>query len=208
MKMLLAGSLLAACFALSPLFPGKAYGLQAPATVEQDLKTANEERDRELAELSKETDRQKFEARKAEILKRYAQISEAIRKQAEASGKVPPTTTTKPAPTPRPKKTVAQKFYNTGRPAKTRGATVDVAALQAKLDDENARHDKRLAELNRQLKAAEASAKKNEVRKLQSAISKENSKYEATKADLERRITEAGGTVAKSPAAASARKRR
>ena len=220
MKLMLAGSFLASCLALSPLVSSTAYGLQVPATatVEQDLQIAREERDRELAEASKVTDAQAFERRKAEIFARYAEISAAIRRQAEASGNVLPPPPTPPPPvktttaattttaTRQKKATNPQKFYNTGRVGKTHGRTVDVADLQSKLDDENARHERRLAELNRQLRAAESAGKKNEVRKLQSAIAKENAGYAAKKADLEKRITDAGGTVGKSPAPAPARK--
>ena len=83
------------------------------------------------------------------------------------------------------------------RPVRSRGddATGTLADAQNRLDDENARHDTAMSQLNQDLKDAQAAKKQRDIRKAERAIEKENTTYEAKKVLLESRVKELGGKI-------------
>src|SRR5215216_966088 len=54
--------------------PAPAPAISDPEAYERELQAAKEQRDKELKEAAKETDRRRFEKRKEEIFARYAAI--------------------------------------------------------------------------------------------------------------------------------------
>ena len=192
--------------AAKPVDPEVPANITDPEGFGRELQAARDQRDRDLKEAAKETDRKRFEKRKADIFAQYASILAAMRdkytaasppKQPAKSGK-----TTKPA-TVRP--TAGERFSAAARPAAPKSKrppeptppAEDPAALladaQKRLDDENARHGAKLEELNAQLKEAQASENQREIRKAQRAIEKENTAYESKIKPLQRRVKELGG---------------
>ena len=186
-----------------------------PEAYDKEVQAANEQRDKDLAAASKIPDRATYEKRRAEIMAQHMAIMGKIREkyvEAVQDGKVQP-------PPPPPKQTVAKSNRNdtktkkgggllasllgggkSSKSGKTSGAQGDgLSDAQAKLDAENQRHTDTLDDLNKQLKAAQASGNKREIRKAERAIEKENAAYEEKKAKLERAVADAGGR-ADSPA--------
>lgn len=182
---------------------------------EQELQVAKEDRDRKLDEAAQqETDRERLEKRKGEIFSQYARIVAALRdKYKEQQARTPAATDPpaaedappkkgsryrrSPEPADEPDRTPAsaRRGKNKDRDAgSTRGSLEDA---QRELDEENARHQAKLDELNGQLRDAEAANNRRDVRKFQKAIEKENNTYEAKKSVLERRLRDAGGAPAK-----------
>jgi hypothetical protein len=176
----------------------------APAAgYEAELQAAKEKRDKELEAASAETDRRTLEKRKTEIFAQYAQIVAALRdkyyeenpdaakQQAEASSKPRPKAGKRDPATAEP-----QAAPGKDRAKKPRAAEPEsLADAQQKLDEENARHQAKLDALNAQLREAEASSNKRQVRAAQKAIEKENNSYNARRTILERRVKDLGGTL-------------
>ena len=191
-----------------------AQAADAPAaggTYEEEVQAAKDKRDRDLEAASKaETDRRKLEDRKAEIFAQYAAIVAALRDKYEQS--VKDGTTPPPAPAkgkartkvgrqPPPDQSAEAppakaKERQKKQPKKAAGSLADA---EAKLDEENKRHEGKLDELNAQLQQAETSGNQREVRRLQKAIEKENNTYNTRKAILERNVRDLGGTPAAAP---------
>ena len=183
----------------------------AGATYETELQAAKEKRDKDLADASaNETDRRALEKRKQEIMSQYAAILAALRDKYQASrGQDPRDPRADPAPARKPGKAgrqnKAQPDASADEPAagkardrnrKSRNAGDSLEAAQANLDEENQRHQSKLAQLNTQLQQAQASGNQRETRRAQKAIEKENNAYEAKRTILERRVRDAGGTPA------------
>lgn len=200
-----------------PAEPADAYA--------KELQAARDQRDKELAEATKETNRRRFEKRKEEIFARYAAIVAAMRDKyeaahAEAADGLPPVQpaqrpgtrrrpgAVRPATAERPGRPEwdkpdapgAQSPRKNRRTSNPADAGDDPASARQKLEEEVARNHARLQGLNKQLAAAQSAGNKREVRKVQRAIEKENTTFRAKKAILERRVRELGGVPRKSPA--------
>jgi hypothetical protein len=198
--------------------PGKAAAdadTTAPdATYEQELQAARDKRDKDIEDASNAgTDRATLEKRKQEIMAQYAAILAKMRDKYEAAhandpapadanaktgkGKVGRTKPAEPEVMPdEPSKQGKSKDRN----KKTRDTSDALADAQAKLDEENTRHQSKLDELNDQLKTADSSNNTRDFRRLQKSIEKENNTYSARKAILERRVIDLGGKPTPPPA--------
>ena len=184
--------------------PGSGY--------EQELQAAKEQRDRDLqAAATEETDRRKLERKKQQIFAQYAAIAAALRDKYEASQPADAATATPPggkkaARAKAAKPGTVAPAGDTARPRerarKGRDPASALADAQQKLDEENARHQAKLDQLNAQLEQAQSAKNEREVRRVQKAIEKENNSYAARKGILERKVQDLGGTTA--PAAAPA----
>jgi hypothetical protein len=184
------------------------------ATYERELEAARLKRDKDLEDASNAgTDRRALEKRKQEIFAQYAAIVAAIRDKyeaAHANDPVPADADTRAgkgrAGRPRPVEPEVmpddpqKPGKSKDRSKKSRDTSDALADAQAKLDEENARHQAKLDELNDQLKTAEASGNAREIRRAQKAIEKENNSYNARKAILERRVLDLGGKPTPPPA--------
>ena len=183
----------------------------AGGTYEEEVQAAKDKRDRDLEAATKaETDRRKLEDRKAEIFGQYAAIVAALRDKYEQS--VKDGTTPPPAPAKGKARTKAGRQPPPERSAETppakakerpkkqpKNAAGSLADAEAKLHEENKRHEGKLDELNAQLQQAETSGNQREVRRVQKAIEKENNTYNSRKAILERKVRELGGSPAAAP---------
>jgi hypothetical protein len=192
--------------AAKPVDPEVPANITDPEGFGRELQAARDQRDRDLKEAAKETDRKRFEKRKADIFAQYASIVAAMRDKYTAAS--PPPKTAKTSKTAKPatvRPTAGERFSAAARPAAPKSKrppeptppAEDPAALladaQKRLDDENARHGAKLEELNAQLKEAQASENQREIRKAQRAIEKENAAYDAKIKPLQRRVKELGG---------------
>jgi hypothetical protein len=194
-----------------PPATGNATKPSDPEAYDKEVQAANEQRDKDLAEASKIADRRTFEKRRGEIMAQHLAIMAKLREkymEAVDEGKVQP-------PPPPPKQTVAKANRNDTKTKKSGGLLASLLGggkssksgkssgtpgdglsdAQAKLDAENQRHSDALDDLNKQLKAAQASGNKREIRKAERAIEKENAAYEDKKAKLERAVVDAGGQL-------------
>ena len=199
--------------------PDVPAGVSDPEAYKKELQAARDQRDRDLKEAANETDRRAFQKRQEQIFARYAAIlsemrdryaahqaetGESLQKPAQRQGKTTRAGAVRPG--------APERFSGADRPGKSaprknaaRRADDDADALadaQKRLDDENARHDAAMEDLNQQLADAKASNNKRETRKAERAIDKENTAYEAKKSLLERRVKELGGTIEKPKAPA------
>lgn len=188
------------------------------ATYEQELQAARDKRDKDLEDASNsDTDRRTLEKRKQEIFAQYAAIVAALRDKYQAAHANDPAPAdadakagTKPAkgkagrPRPVDPEVMPDEPSKPGKSKsgskKTRDTADALADAQAKLDEENTRHQAKLDELNDQLKTAESSGNTREVRRVQKSIEKENNSYNARKAILERRVIDLGGKPNPPPA--------
>ena len=185
----------------------------AGGTYEEEIQAAKEQRDRDLENAAaQETNRRRLEERKSQIFAQYAAIVAALRDKYQASqgqdGAAPPAKQPKikgakanrqpPAAQTGAKQASPAKGKDGGR--KSKNAAGSLADAQQKLDEENSRHAAKLEELNGQLRQAETSANKRDVRRAEKAIEKENNSHNARRTILERRVTELGGSVAASRA--------
>jgi len=187
------------------------------ANYERELQAAREDRDKKLQSLDEEgMDRRTLEKRKTEIFAEYAKILAAMRDKYEASNPPPPPapTTTKRKPTrtagtaratpppPPPARSTRNSRSNGRANQDTQSALADA---ERKLQEENDRHAAKMEELNAQLRQAQSSGNKREVRRVQKSIEKENNTYNAKRPILERRVVDLGGKIVKpSPAEARA----
>ena len=90
------------------------------------------------------------------------------------------------------------------RPKKAPDLSDELAEAQQNLDDEYARHQARLDELNKQLDAARASDPAGDDKRIAKQIEKETTTHGARRLILERRIKALGGTPKPPPPAKTA----
>ena len=173
---------------------------------EAELEAAKTKRDKALEDAAaNETDRRALEKKKTEIFAQYAAIvaelrdkyleqhpeeaakGQAASKRPKATKRQPPPK--EPAPTPR---------KDRGKKPKTDDAG-SLAEAEQQLADEATRHAAKLETLNAQLKDAEASGNKRQIRAAQKAIEKENNSYDTRRSLLERRVRDAGGPSTPAP---------
>jgi hypothetical protein len=195
-----------------------------PAAYKKELDAARAQRDRDLKDAAKETDRRKFQKRQEEIFARYAAILSEMKDRYEASADATagsPKSSQRQTKVARPlavrpgerfspiqrttrrdvdddPATVETPAKKTSKSARSTRKGDDVETLddaQKRLDDENDRHDAAMGQLNKQLADAQASKNKKEVRKAERAIDKENTTYQTKKALLESRVKELGGKI-------------
>jgi len=186
----------------------------APKTYEQELQAARDKRDKDLDDAAeKETDARKLNKRKQEILAQYTAILAALRdkylethpddanatnpKQGKSKAR---SGAYKPANDPSDDDTPTKPERPKNR-KKVRDPAALLADAQDDLDDENARHQSKLDDLNAQLKEAKSSNKTRDDRKWERAIEKENNTYNSRRIILERRIRDLGGEPRPKPPA-------
>ena len=190
--------------------PAQAKDGDAPAaagTFEEELKAAKEKRDKDLEDAAAEgADRRTLEQRKEKIFAQYAAIVAALRDKYEAAhpddattryntknrGKTKSTRAKPPADDDATPDTPKSRQKN----KKNKDGDSDaLAEAQEKLDEENARHQAKMDQLNGQLAEAKASDNQRQVRNAQKQIEKENNTYSSRKSILERKVQDLGGTA-------------
>ena len=182
--------------------PVPAIAVSDPEAYERELKAAQEQRDRELRDAERETDRRAFEKRKAAIFAQYAAILTEMNERYKASGADVPVAG-KSAPAKKAKANAP--LERPGRPTyppeprkkpapwdAEKAPAADPADIQKQLDEETARHESAMADLNRQLRDAQDSGTKREIRKAERAIDKENSEYQSRKTRFEQQLKDLG----------------
>lgn len=178
-------------------------GEAAPAMgYEAELLAAKERRDKDIANATAtETDRRALEKRKMEIFADYAAIVAALRDKYYAENPDAAKPKAQPTAKPRPKNgkpdVAAEKPASPPRKDRAKKPRGDepgtLADAEGKLAEENTRHQAKLDTLNAQLRDAETSGNKRQVRAAQKAIEKENNSYNARRTILERNVKELGG---------------